>query len=109
MAGPNLKIHYSVLPIVKVSTNQKPKFFFRVTSDMDVPNTHLIAAHSTCSQELVNLLLTGHAVSNVFNDTVQLDSGGEEVTVLKGIQGRCDVGYLTLFEHHKSCQVRIWA
>ena len=33
------------------------------------------ATHYCVSQELVNLLLTGHAVSNVFDGNVNLDSG----------------------------------
>jgi len=55
---------------------------------------------------MVNLFLTGHAASNVFNDVVELDSGTGDKTVLKGIQRRCDIGFLSLFEHYKSCQVR---
>ena len=56
-------------------------------------------------QDLVNLYITGHAVSNVFNDVVELDSGGSNTTVLKGTKGRSDIGFLSLFEHYKSCQV----
>lgn len=56
-------------------------------------------------QELVNLLLTGKAVSNVFNDVVELDSGTGDVTLLKGIAARSDVGFLSLFEHYDVCQV----
>ena len=55
---------------------------------------------------MVNLFLTGRAASNVFNDVMELDSGQGQVTVLKGIKGRADVGLLSLFEHYKSCQVR---
>ncbi|GFO48416.1 protein fam188b-like [Plakobranchus ocellatus] len=79
----------------------------KVRADFDVPEENtMIGSHGYCTQELVNLLLTGRAVSNVFNDTVQLDSGtiGEPV-ILKGISGRCDIGFLSLFEHYKSCQV----
>ncbi|RUS76358.1 hypothetical protein EGW08_015888 [Elysia chlorotica] len=79
----------------------------KVRADFDVPEENtLIGSHGYCTQELVNLLLTGRAVSNVFNDTVQLDSGtiGEPV-ILKGISGRTDIGFLSLFEHYKSCQV----
>ena len=56
-------------------------------------------------QELVNLLVTGRAVSNVFNDILELDSGGKGVTILKGVHGRSDIGLLSLYEHYKSCQV----
>lgn len=52
--------------------------------------------HGYCSQELVNLLLTGQAVTNVFNG--EQDCGGK---VLKGIQSRARVGLLTLLEWHR--------
>ncbi|XP_060051782.1 probable ubiquitin carboxyl-terminal hydrolase MINDY-4 isoform X2 [Erinaceus europaeus] len=76
-----------------------------VRQDFDVPTSHLIGAHGYCTQELVNLLLTGRAVSNVFNDTVELNSGDGSVTLLKGITARSDVGFLSLFEHYDVCQV----
>ncbi|XP_054427308.1 probable ubiquitin carboxyl-terminal hydrolase MINDY-4 [Pteronotus mesoamericanus] len=76
-----------------------------VRQDFDVPTGHLIGAHSYCTQELVNLLLTGRAVSNVFNDVVELDSGDGNVTLLKGIAARSDIGFLSLFEHYNVCQV----
>ncbi|XP_045421107.1 probable ubiquitin carboxyl-terminal hydrolase MINDY-4 isoform X4 [Lemur catta] len=56
-------------------------------------------------QELVNLLLTGKAVSNVFNDVVELDSGDGNITLLRGIAARSDIGFLSLFEHYNVCQV----
>lgn len=56
-------------------------------------------------QELVNLLLTGRAVSNVFNDVVELDSGNGNITLLRGIAARSDIGFLSLFEHYNVCQV----
>ncbi|XP_036103105.1 probable ubiquitin carboxyl-terminal hydrolase MINDY-4 [Molossus molossus] len=77
----------------------------RVRQDFDVPTSHLIGAHSYCTQELVNLLLTGKAVSNVFNDVMELDSGDGNITLLKGIATRSDVGFLSLFEHYGVCQV----
>ncbi|XP_059252611.1 probable ubiquitin carboxyl-terminal hydrolase MINDY-4 isoform X2 [Mustela nigripes] len=76
-----------------------------VRQDFDVPTSHLIGAHGYCTQELVNLLLTGKAVSNVFNDIVELDSGNGNITLLKGIGARSDVGFLSLFEHYNVCQV----
>ncbi|XP_036897096.1 probable ubiquitin carboxyl-terminal hydrolase MINDY-4 [Sturnira hondurensis] len=76
-----------------------------IRQDFDVPTNHLIGAHSYCTQELVNLLLTGRAVSNVFNDVVELDAGNGNVTLLKGISARSDVGLLSLFEHYDVCQV----
>ncbi|KAF0875822.1 MINY4 hydrolase, partial [Crocuta crocuta] len=76
-----------------------------VRQDFDVPTSHLIGAHGYCTQELVNLLLTGKAVSNVFNDVVELDSGNGNITLLKGIAARSDIGFLSLFEHYDVCQV----
>lgn len=57
------------------------------------------------NQELINLLLTGKAASNVFNDRVELDSGNGNITILKGVSSRSDVGLLSLFEHYEVCQV----
>ncbi|XP_071343994.1 probable ubiquitin carboxyl-terminal hydrolase MINDY-4 isoform X2 [Trachinotus anak] len=76
----------------------------KVREDMDVPTTTLIGAHGYCTQELVNLLLCGRAVSNVFDNDMELDSGKGNMTLLKGIKGRCDVGLLSLFEHYNICK-----
>ncbi|XP_062252293.1 probable ubiquitin carboxyl-terminal hydrolase MINDY-4 isoform X2 [Platichthys flesus] len=76
----------------------------KIREDMDVPTTTLIGAHGYCTQELVNLLLCGRAVSNVFDDDMELDSGNGNMTLLKGMKGRCDVGLLSLFEHYNICK-----
>ncbi|XP_053394221.1 probable ubiquitin carboxyl-terminal hydrolase MINDY-4 isoform X2 [Mercenaria mercenaria] len=76
-----------------------------VKEDMDVPTNKLMGAHGYCTQEMVNLYLSGRAVSNVFNDVMELDSGEGNIMILKGVVSRCDVGLLSLFEHYKSCQV----
>ncbi|XP_059198070.1 probable ubiquitin carboxyl-terminal hydrolase MINDY-4 isoform X2 [Centropristis striata] len=76
----------------------------KVRDDMDVPTTTLIGAHGYCTQELVNLLLCGRAVSNVFDDDMELDSGNGNMTLLKGVKGHCDVGLLSLFEHYNICK-----
>ncbi|XP_056340994.1 probable ubiquitin carboxyl-terminal hydrolase MINDY-4 isoform X2 [Oenanthe melanoleuca] len=75
-----------------------------VRSDFDVLTTRLIGSHGYCTQELVNLLLTGKAVSNVFNNVIELDSGNGNITILKGITSRSDIGLLSLFEHYDVCQ-----
>ncbi|XP_067368662.1 probable ubiquitin carboxyl-terminal hydrolase MINDY-4 isoform X2 [Channa argus] len=77
----------------------------KVREDMDVPTTTLIGAHGYCTQELVNLLLCGRAVSNVFDNDMELDSGNGNITLLKGIKGHCDIGFLSLFEHYNICKV----
>ncbi|XP_067270123.1 probable ubiquitin carboxyl-terminal hydrolase MINDY-4 isoform X2 [Pseudorasbora parva] len=76
-----------------------------IQSDMDVPTSTLIGAHGYCTQELVNLLLCGRAVSNVFDDEMKLDSGNGNFTLLKGIKARCNIGLLSLFEHYNICKV----
>ena len=75
-----------------------------VRSDMDSPDCPLMAAHGYCSQEMVNLITTGVAASNVFDNQVVLGSNTEQ-TVLKGVGSRSEVGLLSLFEHYKSCSV----
>lgn len=50
-------------------------------------------------------MLCGKAVSNVFDDDMELDSGNGNMTLLKGIKGHCDVGFLSLFEHYNICKV----
>ncbi|CAN9500396.1 unnamed protein product [Ophioblennius macclurei] len=77
----------------------------KIREDMDVPTTTLIGAHGYCTQELVNLLLCGRSVSNVFDNEMELDSGNGNVTLLKGIKSQCDVGLLSLFEHYNICKV----
>ncbi|KAF4072663.1 hypothetical protein AMELA_G00265570 [Ameiurus melas] len=76
-----------------------------VRGDMDVPTSTLIGAHGYCTQELVNLLLCGRAVSNVFDNEMKLDSGNGNFTLLKGIKERCDFGLLSLYEHYNICKV----
>ncbi|KTF90282.1 hypothetical protein cypCar_00036974 [Cyprinus carpio] len=76
-----------------------------IQSDMDVPTSTLIGAHGYCTQELVNLLLCGWAVSNVFDDEMKLDSGNGNFTLLKGIKAHCNIGLLSLFEHYNICKV----
>ncbi|XP_063780397.1 probable ubiquitin carboxyl-terminal hydrolase MINDY-4 [Pseudophryne corroboree] len=76
-----------------------------VQKDFDVPTNCLIGAHAYCTQELVNLIMGGRAVSNVFNDVVELDSGNGNITILKGITSRGEIGFLSLFEHYSVCQV----
>ena len=72
--------------------------------DMD-SGSQMLGAHGYCTQELVNLLLTGRAVSNVFNGDMQLNSGGDTAMLLKGIPSVSEIGLLSLFEHYGSCTV----
>lgn len=67
---------------------------------MDDPSSKLMGMHGYCSMEMVNLLIHGRAVSNVFNDSVYLDN-----LELRGPNKRNEIGLLSLFEHYKSCEV----
>jgi hypothetical protein len=64
-----------------------------------IAQSGLIGSYSYASQELVSLLLSGRASSNVFNGqrtlTDEQDGSGDEV-VLKGVAERCDVGFLSV-------------
>ncbi|KAJ9528922.1 hypothetical protein QJQ45_000502 [Haematococcus lacustris] len=71
-----------------------------VRVDMDEANNALMGMHGYCSAELVNLILTGQAVSNVFDGNQDLDG-----SLLKGVTRRCRLGLLTLFEWYKYVEV----
>lgn len=57
-----------------------------IRNSMDVVSDTLIGRHGYCTQELVNLMLTGKATSNVNDGTILLDTGGT-IKVGMGIKG----------------------
>jgi ubiquitin carboxyl-terminal hydrolase MINDY-3/4 len=72
------------------------------SQECDYPATNkLTAQFGHCSQELINLLLTGQAVSNVFDNTLSL--GGD--MVCRGISSRPSIGYLSQLEALRYCEV----
>lgn len=73
-----------------------------VVADMDEDTHTLVGQFGHCSQETINLLLTGRASSNVFDGDIPL---GESGLLLKGVHQRCSVGYLTQLEAIRLCQV----
>lgn len=79
----------------------------KVISDMDEPTNTLMGAHGYCTQEMVNLIVTGKATSNTFDNIMEIDTGGAKKNVFKGIEKQSDIGLLSLFEHYKSCEVGI--
>ncbi|VVC31678.1 Hypothetical protein CINCED_3A020920 [Cinara cedri] len=52
------------------------------------------------SQSLINMMITGRAVSNVFNND-QIVAGLK----LQGIEKQSEIGFMTLLEHLRYCQV----
>ena len=70
--------------------------------DMDDSHNTLIGQFGHCSQELVNVLLTGRATSNVMDGNIALGDSG---IVIKGIAQQSGCGYLTHLEALRLCQV----
>ncbi|XP_050214547.1 uncharacterized protein LOC126665714 [Mercurialis annua] len=73
-----------------------------VQADRDDPSLPLVTApFGHASQEIVNLLLSGQAVPNVFDGRMDLGDG----MCLKGISISVEVGFLTLLESLNFCKV----
>ncbi|PIA41102.1 hypothetical protein AQUCO_02300125v1 [Aquilegia coerulea] len=73
-----------------------------VQADRDDPSLPLVTApFGHASQEIVNLLLCGQAVPNVFDGRMDLGGG----MFLKGIPLGVEVGFLTLLESLNFCKV----
>ncbi|KAL2995364.1 hypothetical protein AAZX31_10G213400 [Glycine max] len=73
-----------------------------VQSDRDDPSLPLVTApFGHASQEIVNLLLCGEAVPNVFDGRMDLGGG----MFVKGISRYVEVGFLTLLESLNFCKV----
>ncbi|KAM3146385.1 hypothetical protein pb186bvf_001354 [Paramecium bursaria] len=77
------------------------KGYDQILQEMDQKFNSLIGNHGHCTQESVNLMLTGQATSNCFDGTKVLDG---EIS-LKGISQRSEIGFLTLFEYQNYVQV----
>ncbi|CAN6228071.1 unnamed protein product [Urochloa humidicola] len=73
-----------------------------IQTDRDDPSQPLVTApFGHASQEIVNLLLCGEAVPNVFDGKMDLGGGMS----LKGIPNNVEVGFLTLLESLNLCKV----
>ncbi|XP_068663588.1 uncharacterized protein [Aristolochia californica] len=73
-----------------------------VQADRDDPSLPLVTApFGHASQEIVNLLLCGQAVPNVFDGCMDLGGGMS----LKGIPTSVEVGFLSLLESLNFCKV----
>ncbi|XP_050436276.1 ubiquitin carboxyl-terminal hydrolase MINDY-3 homolog [Adelges cooleyi] len=67
-------------------------------SDLEVPLIDKEFGYG--SQSLINMMITGQAVSNVFNN-VQVVAGMK----LQGIEKQSEIGFMSLLEHLRYCQV----
>lgn len=73
-----------------------------VQADRDDPSQPLVTApFGHASQEIVNLLLSGEAVANVFDGKMDLGGG----MFVNGISTNVEVGFLTLLESLNFCKV----
>ncbi|KAF3337651.1 protein FAM188A-like protein [Carex littledalei] len=73
-----------------------------IQADRDDPSQPLVTApFGHASQEIVNLLLCGEAVPNVFDGKMDLGGGMS----LKGISTNVEVGFLSLLESLNLCKV----
>jgi len=68
-----------------------------VQQDMDDPTQPMVTTYGHCTQELMNLCVTGRAASNVHDGTISLGDE-EDSVVLKGIERQPPIGYLSAFE-----------
>jgi len=69
-----------------------------VQEDMDDAGQHMITTFGHCSQELMNLCITGKSTSNVHDGNISLGDDGEDCIVLKGVEQPPAIGYLSAFE-----------
>lgn len=89
-----------------------------IRGDMDDPTSYLVGQFGHSSQELVNLMMTGRAVTNVFDgEKVLGDANDPTAFRLKGIPAQNEIGFLTLLEalrystvgeYYKSPKFPIW-
>lgn len=71
----------------------------RIRADMDDMSAPLVGRFGHCSQELVNLMICGHAVTNVHDNDKNLGAENDaSAFILHGIPCQSDVGFLTLLE-----------
>lgn len=92
--------HGGVLLLVMSLVASRGKKYMEEEFD-DAMGTKLTSQFGHCSQELINLLLTGQAVSNVFDNT--LKPSGD--MICRGIQAQPSVGYLSQLESLRYCEV----
>jgi hypothetical protein len=84
----------------------------QVKDDMDDCELNLVARFGHCSQELVNLVLCGAAVTNVFDGRKDMEG-----LIIRGVEARNQIGFLTLLEamrhskvgeNYKSPEFPVW-
>ena len=99
----------ALILVMSAILSRGPNMIVKDMDDMIGSAGKLVGAHGYCTQELVNLLLIGQAVSNVFDGNKVLESdtpsSTDELIELRGISSRSEIGFLTLFEWYKYVEV----
>jgi len=73
----------------------------RIRGEIEDPTESLIdSCHGHGSQSLINMMITGRAVNNVWDNDKQVTG-----LTLHGIPHQANVGFLTLLEHLRYCEV----
>ncbi len=67
----------------------------------------VIGRFGHCNQELINLLMTGHATSNVFDGQRVLGDDNEGM-VMRGVFDHHNIGYLSYLEAMRYCEVSLF-
>jgi hypothetical protein len=74
--------------------------FSNIRSDMDSFSESLIGRHAYCTQDMVNLILYGKAISNLHDGDIDIDG-----QILHGVHQRVEIGQLSLFEFYDNLKI----
>lgn len=73
----------------------------QIKNEVEDPGEPLIdSKHGHGSQSLINLLITGKAVSNVWDNDKDISG-----LKLQGVSRRADIGFMSYLEHYRYCEV----
>ncbi|GFS01789.1 ubiquitin carboxyl-terminal hydrolase MINDY-3 [Elysia marginata] len=96
---PQLQSHYGVL--LYLYSILLTKGINQIKNEVEDPSEPLIdGIYGHGSQSLINLLMTSHATTNVWDNDKDISG-----LKLRGIQQQASVGFLTLLEHMRYCEV----
>ena len=70
-------------------------------AEMDLTDINIIGLHSTCTQEVVNLMLTGEATSNCIDGIREIDDNYK----IRGVREKSEIGFLTILEFYNYTKV----
>jgi hypothetical protein len=74
--------------------------FHTIREDMDSFSESLIGRHAYCTQDMVNLILYGKAISNLHDGDIDIDG-----QILHGVHQKVEIGQLSLFEYYDNLRI----